>query len=51
MSDSILSLMKENFKITNDCIILAAPLVIFVTLIQLYMDNFQYRLSNYANYI
>ena len=51
MSGSILSLMKENFRITNDCIILAAPLVIFVTLIQLYMDNFQYRLSNYANYI
>lgn len=51
MTGSIINLLKENFRITNDCIILATPLVIFILLIQLYVENFQYRLSNYANYI
>ncbi len=51
MNYSIISLLKDNFRLTNECIILAAPLVLFIILFQLYVDNFQYRLSNYANYI
>lgn len=51
MNNSIISLLKDNFRLTNECIILAAPLVLFIILFQLYVDNFQYRLSNYANYI
>lgn len=50
MSNTLTCLLKENFKITNDCLILVIPLVIFVTLLQFYIENFQYRLSNYANY-
>ena len=33
----MLKLFKTNFKTTNDCIILAAPLVIFITLLRLYI--------------
>ena len=32
----MLKLFKSNFKTTNDCIILAGPLIIFISLLQLY---------------
>ena len=51
MSNSVISLLKDNFRLTNECIILVTPLVLFIILFQLYVENFQYRLSNYANYI
>ena len=33
----MLKLFKKNFKTTNDCIILAAPLIIFISLLRLYL--------------
>lgn len=34
----MLKLIKENFKITNDCIILVAPLIIFLSILSWYIN-------------
>ena len=47
----MLKFFKDNFKYTNDCIILATPMVLFFIFLQLYLDTFQYNLSSLASYI
>lgn len=44
------NLWKENFKFTNDCIILATPMVLFFIFVQLYIQLFQYNLSSSLSY-
>ena len=34
MSNSVISLLKDNFRLTNECIILVTPLVLFIILFQ-----------------
>ncbi len=47
----MLKFLRENFKITNDCIILATPMVIFFISIQWFIQTFQNILSLPANNI
>lgn len=47
----MLKLLKENFIYTNDCIILATPMVLFFIFLQLYIQTFQYNLSSTLSYL
>ncbi len=46
----MLKFLNENFKYTNDCIILATPMVLFFIFLQLYLQ-FQYDLLTWQSYI
>lgn len=46
----MLKFFNENFKLTNDCIILATPMVLFFIFLQLYLQIFQYDLSSWQSY-
>lgn len=46
----MLKFLKDNFKTTNDCIILATPMVLFFICLQLYKDAFQYNLASMIDY-
>ena len=41
----------ENFKRTNDCIILATPMVLFFIALQWYIESNQYSLSSISSYV
>ncbi len=41
----------ENFKRTNDCIILATPMVLFFIVLQWYIESNQYSLSSISSYL
>ena len=41
----------ENFKRTNDCIILATPMVLFFIALQWYIESNQYSLSSIPSYL
>ena len=43
--------MSENFKLTNDCIILATPMVLFFIFLQLYLQVSEVHLSAILSYI
>lgn len=47
----MINFLKENFKFTNDCIILATPMVLFIAILQVYVDAFRYDLSSKTSYI
>ena len=47
----MLKFLKENLKYTNDCIILATPMVLFIMFLQFYIDTFQYNLFSVSQYI
>lgn len=47
----MLKFFRENFIITNDCIILATPMVLFFIFLQMYIQNFEYNLSSNLSYI
>jgi len=43
--------LTENFKRTNDCIILATPMVLFFITLQWYIESNQYSLSSVQSYL
>ena len=43
--------LVENFKYTNDCIILATPMVLFLIALQWYIESNQYSLSSIPSYL
>lgn len=47
----MLKFLNENFKFTNDCIILATPMVLFFIFLQLYIQIFESHLSSSLSYI
>ena len=46
----MLKFLKDNLKFTNDCIILATPMVLFFIFLQFYLESFQYNLSSFGSY-
>ena len=42
--------LKDNFITTNDCIILATPMILYLTILQWYIETFQYTLNTVLHY-
>lgn len=46
----MLKFLKENIITTNDCLILASPMILFFISIQWYIETFKYGLIDYNSY-
>ena len=47
----MINILKDNFKTTNNCIILATPMILFFMAVQWYVHTFQYSLNSAAHII
>ena len=47
----MLKFLRENIITTNDCLILATPMILFFLSVQWYIETFQYNLNSTINYI
>ena len=47
----MLKFLKENVITTNDCLILATPMILFFISVQWYLETFQYNLTGLNSYL